>query len=447
MLTEKLAPGVKRAANALGFLTVLCALCCAALPALAQSLSLDRERSRNMLRAIKEDIKKHYYDPTFRGMNLDERFKQADEKLKTSNDRSQMFGIIAQVLIELDDSHTYFFPPGRTSSVDYGWRMQMVGDNCYVSAVRPGSDAEAKGLKVGDLVVEAGGYGLDRNNLWKFEYLYNVLKPQPGIRVVVQSPGGQPRQLDLMAKVRQGKLLTDLTDGNEIFRLIREAENEDHYRRHRYIESEGVMIWKMPQFDLPKDKVDDMMGKVKKHPALILDLRGNGGGYEETMLRMIGNLFKQDVNVGELKRRKETKPLVAKSRGNDAYDGKLVVLIDSESGSAAELLARVVQLEKRGTVIGDRSAGAVMRSRDHPHQLGADIVVFYAASVTDADIVMADGKSLEKIGVTPDEVRLPAAEDLAARRDPVLSYAASLVGVKLDPVKAGSLFPVEWLKQ
>jgi carboxyl-terminal processing protease len=446
MLKASQAPRERRAARALCLLAAVCALGCAALPARAQSLSLDRDRSRAMLRTIKEDLKKNYYDPTFRGMNLDERFAQAEEKLKTAADRGQMFGIIAQILIELDDSHTYFYPPGRTSRVDYGWRMQMVGDNCYVSAVRPGSDAEAKGLKVGDLVVEVGGYGVTRDNLWKIEYLYNLLKPQPGLRAVVQSPGGQPRQLDLMAKVTQGKLLTDLTDGNEIFKIIREMENEEHYRRHRYVEAEGVMIWKMPQFDLSKEKVDDMMGKARKHPALILDLRGNGGGYEETMLRMVANLFKQDVTIGELKRRKETKPLVAKSRGADAYDGKLVVLIDSESGSAAELLARVVQLEKRGTVIGDRSSGAVMRSRDHPHQLGADIVVFYAASITDADIVMADGKSLEKVGVTPDELRLPTAEDLAAKRDPVLAYAASLVGVKLDPVKAGALFPVEWRK-
>jgi hypothetical protein len=45
--------------------------------------------------------------------------------------------------------------------------------------------------------------------------------------------------------------------------------------------------------------------------------------------------------------------------------------------------------------------------------------------------------------VTPDEVRLPSAEDLAAGRDVVLSYAASLFGVTLDPVEAANLFRIE----
>lgn len=432
---------------ALGLLTVVCALFCAAPAARAQSLSLDRDRSRTMLQIIKDDLKKNYYDATFRGMNLDARFRAADERLMAAADRGEMFGIIAQVLMELNDSHTFLIPPGRTRRVDYGWRMQTVGENCYVSAVRPGSDAEAKGLKVGDLVLQAGGYRIVRENLWKFEYLFNVLKPQAGIRVVVQSPGGQPRQLDLMAKVKQTKLLTDLGDSIEISRMIREGENDERLNRHRFFEAEGALIWKMPEFDLSKDKVDEAFARAKKQKALILDLRGNGGGYEETLLRMIGNLFKQDVTLGELKRRKETKPLVAKSRGPEAFDGRLVVLIDSGSGSAAELLARVVQLEKRGTVIGDRSAGAVMRSRIHQHQLGAELVVFYAVSITDADIIMADGKSLEGAGVTPDEVRLPAAEDMAAKRDPVLSHAASLAGLKLEPERAGALFPIEWRKQ
>ena len=187
-----------------------------------------------------------------------------------------------------------------------------------------------------------------------------------------------------------------------------------------------------------------MASKFKKRKALLLDLRGNGGGSEETLLRLIANLFDQDIKVGDLKGRKEQKPMVAKSRGENAFNGKLVVLIDSGSGSAAELLARVVQLEKRGIVIGDRSAGAVMRARHFDHQSGTDTVAFFGASITDADIIMADGKSLEHVGVTPDEIKLPTASDLVASRDPVLAYAASLLGVSISPEKAGSLFPVEW---
>ncbi|MCA1631819.1 MAG: S41 family peptidase, partial [Acidobacteria bacterium] len=233
-----------------------------------------------------------------------------------------------------------------------------------------------------------------------------------------------------------------------IWQLIRESENEDRLHRQRYYElGTDLMIWKMPSFELEKEKAAEMMSKARKFKALILDLRGNPGGYTETLKQMVGCVSPKDLNVGVLKRRKGDEPFVAKTRGADkVFTGQLIVLIDGASGSAAELFARVVQLEKLGTVVGDRSAGAVMQSRVFPFQMGADTVIFYAASITDADIVMADGKSLEGAGVVPDKLMLPTGADLAAQRDPVLAYAASLAGVKLDPEKAGAMFPVEWRK-
>jgi C-terminal processing protease CtpA/Prc len=57
---------------------------------------------------------------------------------------------------------------------------------------------------------------------------------------------------------------------------------------------------------------------------------------------------------------------------------------------------------------------------------------------------MTDGHSLENVGVTPDEITLPTAADMAAGRDPVLAKAAQRLGLRLDPVAAGKLFPYEW---
>jgi carboxyl-terminal processing protease len=139
--------------------------------------------------------------------------------------------------------------------------------------------------------------------------------------------------------------------------------------------------------------------------------------------------------------------MTTKSFGKETFTGKLVVLVDSNSASASELFARVIQLEKRGVILGDRSSGAVMEAKRYSYHMGEDSMIFYGASITDADLRMTDGNSLEHTGVTPDEVVLPAAEDLANGRDPVMAHAAQILGFKLSPEDAGKFFPFEWPKE
>jgi C-terminal peptidase prc len=413
----------------------------------AQSFgNLQREQGVLMLKNVKNEIKKNYYDPAFRGIDIDARFKAAEEKIRQSTSFNQIFGIIAQALIEFDDSHLFFIPPSRVNRVDYGWQMQAFGDKVLIVSVKPGSDAEAKGLKPGDEVLQVNEYQPVRANMWKLDYLYRTLKPQPGMRLVVRSPEGKPREMVIAASVEYRKQTLNFDEG-DFYEIIREQENENRLNRHRYVElGEETFIWKMPNFDLTDQGVDDMMNKIRKRKSLILDLRGNPGGYVSTLERMAGFFFDRDVKIADVKGRKETKPVMAKTRGERAFLGKLVVLIDSKSGSAAEVFARMVQLEKRGTVIGDRSSGAVMQSRGGSLTLGSETVIVYGLSVTNADLLMADGKSIEHVGVTPDEARLPSPSDLAAKRDPVLARAAEIAGVKIDPEKAGSMFPIEWKK-
>ena len=97
--------------------------------------------------------------------------------------------------------------------------------------------------------------------------------------------------------------------------------------------------------------------------------------------------------------------------------------------------------------MGDASSGSVMESKHYEEKSGTDTVAFYGASITDADLIMADGKSLEHTGVIPDERAVPTAGDLASGRDPVLAHAAETVGVKLSAGAAGKMFPYEWPKE
>jgi C-terminal processing protease CtpA/Prc len=403
--------------------------------------SSERGRARAMLRNIKKELEKNYYDPGFHGVDLGARFLAAEQKIEAASSLGQLMGIVAQAVIDLDDSHTWFMPPDRTISVDYGWRIQMIGDRCVVMAVKKGSDAEAQGLKVGDVVLEAQGVQPTRENLWKFRYLYQTLRPQPGLAVLAQSPGQAPRTVKFAAKVHQEKRVLDFTEGDDFWDEVRQAENRPA-RVHSLHAAGDVAVWRMPGFNLENGQVDDIMGRARKHKALVIDLRDNGGGSVDTLSHVVSWLFGREVKIADLKGRKPMKPYLAKAR-KESFTGPVVALVDSGSGSASEVLARVLQLEKRGQVVGDRTAGAVMRSRFYSYDMGIDRVIFYGMSITNADLVMADGKSLERLGVSPDVALLPTPEDLAAGRDPALARAVTLAGGTLDPVAAGKLLPPE----
>ncbi len=408
--------------------------------------SFERQRVENMLGQIHLELKKNYYDPTFHGVDVDERYQSFLERLKQVPTLGEAYRLIAAYLSGLNDSHTFFSPPRRSYRFDYGYRMAMFGDQCLITDVRPGSDAEKK-LQPGDQVVTLGKFAVNRKDLWQLEYYLNQLAPVPATDFTLRDPAGKERSVQIATKYKTGEHLKDLTvEGGYrgIWEMVLEEEQQMRLLRHRAFESGDVMIWKLPIFIDDEGALGGMLDKARKHKTLVLDLRDNPGGQVEALKFLLGGLFDHDVKIGKTVMRKEQKDLVAKSHGREVFTGQLFVLVDSRSASAAEILARVVQLEHRGTVVGDLSSGSVMESIFYPFQEGADFAIFFGASITHADLIMMDGKSLEKVGVTPDVIVLPTAADLAAGRDPALAKAAELAGIKLDPVAAGKMFPFEW---
>jgi carboxyl-terminal processing protease len=250
----------------------------------------------------------------------------------------------------------------------------------------------------------------------------------------VEAADGARRRLDIESKVTE---LPRMMDYGAVIRELQLYERpplaEDIVSRTR-----EVLVLRLGWFAQRSD-IDRAMAGARKAGTLILDLRGNPGGREDGLVRLVGHVFDRRMTIATIRRRRETRSLESKPVGRP-FTGALFVLINSRSASSSEIFARLVQLERRGVVLGDRSAGAVMRSMTH------DLTTAFRAnpyglSITDADVVMPDGSRLEGHGVRPDSLVLPSAADLAAGRDPVLALALTMAGSPTDADRAGKLMP------
>jgi C-terminal processing protease CtpA/Prc len=388
---------------------------------------------RTMLREAYDLVRRHYYDPAFHGLDWEARYKEFDARIRGVTSVNAGLAVVAQFLDGLKDSHTYFLPPSRPFDHDYGYRLRVVGERVFVSRVVDGTDAAAK-LARGDEVLSLNGFVPSRQGLFTMLYILDVLAPVETVQLTVRSPTGVRRNVLVNAKiVERPKRLTEW----EPWAILRTKDDPTKVEPQRYASLGDVLVWSMPDFTAEDRIVDGMWERARRHRALILDLRSNPGGYVTTLGRMLGYVFDRNGPAFEFVSRKGRTPFTVTSRGNDRFQGELIVLLDSWSASAAELFARIVQLERKGVVLGDRSLGGVMVARAHP---GESRHLFYGFSITESDAVMSDGRTLERTGVVPDETVLPTPADLAEGTDPVLSRAAARVGVTLDPKTAARIF-------
>jgi C-terminal processing protease CtpA/Prc len=404
----------------------------------------DRAMAFGMIDMTKETIKKNYFDPSYRGVDIDFVFEQAKERVKVAPTRDAMMITIASAVLAFDDSHTNFYPPARAADIEYGWTVGMIGDDAFVTHIKPGSDAEAKGLKPGDKLLSIDGFKPTRKNLWQMYYRYFTVAPTAKVSMAILSPGDStPRLLEIQTKIAKTaklKSMQEYYDRGTIKHGWFDSDKIDEFQQF----GKDLLVWKMHTFVRSDTSVDSAISRARDCKTLILDLRGNGGGIVDIEKRLIGYFFDKDVKIGDEKTRKEVKERLAKTRGSGLFTGDLIVIVDHDSASAAEVFAKVIQLQKRGKILGDKTRGAVMTSRFFPMESGIGNVLPFGTSVTVGDLIMTDGQSLEKIGVTPDEIVRPTGLDLATSKDPVLAYAIKLAGIDVTPEKAGSYFPFEW---
>jgi carboxyl-terminal processing protease len=150
--------------------------------------------------------------------------------------------------------------------------------------------------------------------------------------------------------------------------------------------------------------------------GVILDLRGNGGGYLSAAQEVAGLWLNDKIVVSERVNGKVTDELRS---GSDAVlEGiPTVVLVNGSSASASEIVAGALQDYKKATLVGEKTfgKGSVQKVID----LSSDAIL----KVTVARWYTPNGKNITKEGITPDQVVELTASDADAGKDPQLSKA------------------------
>jgi carboxyl-terminal processing protease len=155
----------------------------------------------------------------------------------------------------------------------------------------------------------------------------------------------------------------------------------------------------------------------------ILDLRGNrGGGIEEiSEVLQIGRILVGDRPLGYATDRAGMRTELGPISGPNIPRLPLVILVDSRSGSGAEVLAAAVREYAVAVVVGVSTSGAGVVTSDLPLSNGS------AVRIAVQSLSAPSGAALRGVGVTPDLVAETTPEDRTANRDPAVAQAVALL--------------------
>ena len=440
----------------------------------AQEVKTERSINQSLLKVIKTDIEAKYLDTGSHFAKVDSSYKEAHDLIAKSSSRNEMARIIGLFLIGLNDPRIFFLPRNTNVDVDYQWTLDLIGNSVYVKDLILGSDAYAKGIRQGDRIYMLEGYILSKENFWKIRSIYEILSPQESLSVIIVKPNGKKYQVNFKAKVTVSNVLEDFTLSQNRNQMIPDESNYEEKVKPKFNnEVKGLLICRFPSFLVESISVEKLLDKANDSRALILDLRGAGGiaakalelrirlnretgaylvrelgrhvidrddGDLETLKLITASLLHAGQPIGELRSRKGSEKLTANTSPKDAFSGKIAVLVDSETSGAAEVFARLIQLEKRGIILGDVTAGRSVKTNFIAHSSWATFTSPFGLQIPVAEIVLMNGDRLNDKGVTPDQIISPTQSDLAKRSDPVLARAAEQLGFKLSPEDSGKIF-------
>ena len=332
-------------------------------------------------------------------------------KLNKTDRQNLYFNAIASEF----DPHTEYFPPSEKEDFDIkmsgsffgiGATLQEKEDGyIQVSDIIRGSASWKQGeLKIGDKIIKVAQGKKEPVDIIG-------MRLDSAVRLIRGPKGTEVR---LTVKKKEGNvvvipIIRDIVIIEETFAksaIIQGDKNENPY---------GYIY--LPKFYFKEESrgrscADDIERELKKLQdekveGIVLDLRNNGGGSLQDVVKMAG-LFIEKGPIVQVKSKERDPEMLNDYNPSITYKGPLVVLVNEFSASASEIFAAAMQDYKRGIIIGSTSTygkGTVQRFYNFDDMVSAklsNMKPLGALKLTIQKFYRINGEATQLKGVVPD---------------------------------------------
>lgn len=314
---------------------------------------------------------------------LDEKFISASTTTRVTNE-AKVYGAISGLVDSLGDPYTVFFPPKENKEFEDSLRGNLEGvgmevglEKGVVTVISPlkGSPAERASVKPSDIVAEIDG---ETTLNMTVETAISKIRGKAGTTVVltiIREGVKEPMKISIVREViKIPNLKTELREDGifviSLYNFGNGASSEFRKALREFV--------------------------LAKKSRLVLDLRGNPGGYLESAVDIASWFLPSGKVIVQEDFGKENKSF--RANGQNIFNDKLkmVVLIDKGSASASEILAGALQEHGVAKLVGTKSYG-----KGSVQEL-VDIDGETSLKVTIARWLTPTGKSISDGGLTPD---------------------------------------------
>ena len=261
---------------------------------------------------------------------------------KDVSDEKLINGAIDGMMESLDDKHSMFFDKenkkefeNELSGTYYGVGAeikQISEEEVMINKVFDDSPAEKAGLKSGDIFVSIDGKST--KGLTVSEIAKNLRSEKKDTATIIIKRNGEEKEFKVQKdNVNLLSVSSEMLDGNIGYiavSIFGERTASDFSNALRTLEKQDMN-------------------------SLIIDLRGNSGGYLSTVTQMLSEFVDSNTVIYQMKTREGIKKYNAINDSRRGY--KIVILIDQDSASASEIMASGMQEQYKATLVGKTTYG------------------------------------------------------------------------------------------